>query len=99
MLREEDIAIELKCQQYICKSYMRNLEGTESVLLFESTQKTEDVFCPFCHGSVHICELTSKFLKDIPIWKGVHLALWVVRQQRIDQPLVKAQLSTIRRVG
>lgn len=43
MLREEDIAIELKCQQYICKSYMRNLEGTESVLLFESTQKTEDV--------------------------------------------------------
>lgn len=71
MLREEDIAIELKCQQYICKSYMRNLEGTESVLLFESTQKTEDVFCPFCHGSVHICELTSKFLKDIPIWKGV----------------------------
>ena len=36
MLREEDIAIDLKCQQYICQSYMRNLEGTESVLLFES---------------------------------------------------------------
>ena len=54
MLREEDIAIDLKCQQYICKSYMRNLEGTESVLLFESRQKTEDVFCPFCHGPVRV---------------------------------------------
>ena len=52
MLREEDIAIDLKCQQYICKSYMRNLEGTESVLLFESKQKTEDVFCPFCHETI-----------------------------------------------
>ena len=71
MLREEDIAIDLKCQQYICKSYMRNLEGTESVLLFESKQKTEDVFCPFCHGPVHICDMTEKTLKDIPIWKGI----------------------------
>ena len=64
MLREEDIAIDLKCQQYICKSYMRNLEGTESVLLFESKQKTEDVFCPFCHGAVHICDMTEKTFKD-----------------------------------
>lgn len=42
MLRKEDISIGLIYQQYLCKSYMRNLEGTESVLMFESTQDTED---------------------------------------------------------
>ena len=40
MLQEKDIAIQLKSQSYECKSYMRNLEGTESVLIFKSKQKT-----------------------------------------------------------
>ena len=71
MLQEKDIAIHLKCQSYECKTYTVNLEGTESVLIFESKQKTEDVLCPYCGGKVHICELTNKHLRDMPIWSGV----------------------------
>lgn len=71
MLREEDIAIELKCQGYECKTYMRNLEGTASVLIFESKRKTEEERCPYCGGKVNICELTSKTLRDVPIWTGI----------------------------
>lgn len=46
MLREEDIAIELRCQQFHCKCYMRDLNGERSVLLFESKQETNKVSCP-----------------------------------------------------
>ena len=53
MLQEEDIAIELKCQQYVCKSYMRDQEEKQSVLLFESKQETKDVRCPHCQGEVY----------------------------------------------
>ena len=53
MLREEDIAIELKCQQYVCKSYMRDLEEKRSGILFESKQETKDVRCPHCQGKVY----------------------------------------------
>ena len=53
MLRKEDISIDLKYQQYLCKSYMRNLEGTESVLMFESAQDTEDRPLPINLG--HRC--------------------------------------------
>lgn len=71
MLQEDNIAIELKCQSYVCKTYMRNQEGTESVLIFESKQRTEDVLCPFCNGKVNICELARKHLRDVPIWSGI----------------------------
>ena len=38
MLREEDIAIELKCQQYVSKCYKRDLEEKQSVILFTFEQ-------------------------------------------------------------
>ena len=53
MLREEDITIELKCQQFHCKSYMRDLSEERSVLLFESKQETKTVRCPHCQGKVY----------------------------------------------
>lgn len=71
MLNDKDIAIELKCQSFVCKTYMQNEEGTESVLIFESKQRTEDVNCPFCGGKVNICDLTNKHLRDVPIWPGM----------------------------
>ena len=37
MLREEDIAIDLKCQQYICKSYIRTVVAFNDVLYLYST--------------------------------------------------------------
>ena len=43
MLQEHDIEIKLKCQQYSCESYMRNEDESESVFLFESKQKTDEV--------------------------------------------------------
>ena len=71
MLYEDSITIKLKSQHYECECYMRNPEETESVLMFESRQPTEEVRCPDCGGKVNICGLTSKNLKDIPIWTGI----------------------------
>ena len=68
MLNEDNIAISLKSKQYECECYMRNQEETESVFIFQSKQRTEEVRCPFCGGKVNISGLTSKHLKDIPIW-------------------------------
>lgn len=71
MLQENDIEIRLKCQQFECRSYMRNAEETESVLIFESRHETEQVRCKECGGRVNICGLTNKHLKDMPIWVGM----------------------------
>ena len=71
MLKEEDIEISLKCQQFECQTYMRSSDEKQSVLIFESKRNTEDVSCPYCGGKVHICDLTSKCLRDMPIWSGV----------------------------
>jgi len=65
MLQEEDISIELKCQQYVCKCYMRDLEEKQSVLLFESKQGTQNVRCPHCQGKVYVDGYGNTTLKDI----------------------------------
>lgn len=67
MLQEEYITIELKCQQYSCKTYMRKEEGTEGVLILESKQRTEDIHCPYCGGPVHIWDTVDTSLRDMPI--------------------------------
>ena len=71
MLREEDIAIELKCQQYVGKCYMRDLEEKQSVILFESTQETKAVRCPHCQGKVYADGYGPTTLKDMPVWYGM----------------------------
>ena len=71
MLREEDIAIELRCQQFLCKSYMRDLSGEQSVLVFESKQGTKDVSCPHCQGKVYADGYGNVTLKDMPVWYGI----------------------------
>ena len=71
MLREEDITIELKCQQFICKCYMRDLEEKESVLLFESKKETEKEKCPHCQGKVYADGYGRAALKDMPVWYGI----------------------------
>ena len=67
MLQEEYITIELKYQQYSCKTYMRKEEGTEGVVIFESKQRTEDIHCPYCGGPVHIWDTVDTSLRDMPI--------------------------------
>ena len=71
MLREEDIALELRCQQFLCKSYMRDLDEQQSVLLFESQQETKDVNCPHCSGKVYVDGYGRVTMKDMPIWYGI----------------------------
>ena len=70
MLREEDITIEIKSQGFVCRSYIVNPEGTESVLLFESCRSTAEQRCPVCGRSVHIYRGGSMNLRDMPIWVG-----------------------------
>ena len=71
MLREKDIALELRCQQFLCKSYMRDLDEQQSVLLFESQQETKDVNCPHCSGKVYVDGYGRVTMKDMPIWYGI----------------------------
>ena len=71
MLQEEDIAIELKSQQYVSRCYMRDLEEKQSVILFKSTQVTEDVRCPYCQGKVYADGYGPTTLKDMPVWYGM----------------------------
>ena len=68
MLREENIAIEVKSQGYKCKTYTVNPKGTESVLLFESERRTEATSCLVCGSPVHIYDSGSMTLRDMPIW-------------------------------
>ena len=62
MLREENIAIEVKSQGYKCKTYTVNPKGTESVLLFESERRTDATSCPVCGSPVHIYDSGSMTL-------------------------------------
>ena len=71
MLREEDNTIELRCQQFHCKSYMRDLSEERSVLLFESKQETKTVRCPHCQGKVYADGYGNVTLKDMPVWYGM----------------------------
>ena len=71
MLREEDIAIELRCQQYLCRCYMRDMNEERSVLLFQSEQETGAVRCPYCHGKVYADGYGRVTLKDVPVWYGM----------------------------
>lgn len=71
MLQEKDISIELRCQQFVCKCYMRDLTGEQSALLFESEQETKNVSCPHCQGRVYADGYGNVTLKDMPVWYGI----------------------------
>lgn len=74
MLIDKNISIHLSCQQFECNSF--DISETESVLRFTSTQKTEDVTCPYCLGNhVHVHGTFATRLRDIPLWIGVRQAL------------------------
>ena len=78
MLREENIAIEIKSQGYECKTYTVKPDGTGAVLLFESERRTEATRCPACGSRVHIYDSGSMTLKDMPIWVECRQELCVV---------------------
>ena len=71
MLREEDIAISLRCQQFHSKCYIRDLTEERSALLFESDQEAKDASCPHCRGKVYADGYGSVTLKDMPVWYGM----------------------------
>ena len=68
---EEQILDSYEAMYRLAYTYVRNEEESESVFLFESKQKTEEVSCPHCGGRVNISGLTSKHLKDLPLWEGM----------------------------
>ena len=71
MLREEDIAISLRCQQFHSKCYIRDLTEERSALLFESDQEAKDARCPHCRGKVYADGYGRVTLKDMPVWYGM----------------------------
>ena len=75
MLREEDISINLKCQDFESVDFLVNAEETEAVLLMESRKSTKTAACPVCGGNVEIHSKRSTYLKDIPIWHGVQMGV------------------------
>lgn len=81
MLREEDITIRIKCQQYESKGLFLGPDGTEAVIVFDSLQRTEDVSCPFCGGKAYIHEQKSTYLKDMPVWHGQETGACVIHHR------------------
>lgn len=75
MLQEQDIGIQIKCQQFESKEYARDQEGKRSVILFESKQDSREVKCPHCGGRVYEDGTTTKHLRDMPIWVGIEQEL------------------------
>ena len=43
MLREEDIALELRCQQFLCKSYMRDLDEYHPKVIMSQISQSDSV--------------------------------------------------------
>ncbi len=68
MLQEQDIGIQVKYQQFQSKDYVRDLEEKRSVIIFESTQDSRAMRCPYCKGRVYEDGTTTKQLSDIPVW-------------------------------
>lgn len=73
MLVFEDIRIELKSQGFAAKQMSFSPKGDSSVIMFESTRKTSETFCPSCGGQVHIYDSFQKNIKDMPL--SIHMPL------------------------
>ena len=78
MLREKDITIRLKCQQYETVDYILNPEETEAELFFSSVQRTDRVNCPACGGKVNIHSIEHIHLKDMPIRQELPMGVSVM---------------------
>lgn len=76
MLYLEDIRIELKCQGFEGKRIAFSPEKDKAVVFLESTQKTEELFCPECKGRVYIHDSFSVSLKDIPLYPNMPMSLF-----------------------
>ena len=72
----EDIKIELKCQGFEAKEISFSPDRKGSVVILKSTQKTEEVICSECGGSVHIYDSFDTTLKDMPIYPDMSLNLF-----------------------
>jgi len=76
MLFFEDIKIEFKCQGFEAKQISFSPEKHSSVIMFKSTQSTQEVRCPACGGQVYIYDSFEMNIKDIPLWKNIPLKLF-----------------------
>jgi len=81
MLQENNIELRVKCQQYQAERYWVSLDEKESVILFESKQRTEDVRCPVCGSHVNIHSMKTINLKDMSIWVGCKQELRFIRRR------------------
>ena len=70
LLAHNNISIELKCQQFVCKVIEFKEDFGYVEIPFESQQDTKEVCCPECYNSVEIYDNYTTFLKDMPIWQG-----------------------------
>ena len=70
MLFDQIIANNPSLQPYEYISTEIAEDGKHWFLHLKSNRGTEDVTCPFCNSSVHICGNYSMQLRDMPIYPG-----------------------------
>ncbi len=75
MLLTNDIKVVITCQGFKARQLAFDDEFTKSVLMFESTAKSEENRCPKCGGKVHIHDIFQNTLKDIPLFKDVPMSV------------------------
>lgn len=64
--------IHIVCQQYVCTNIRFDRNLSEIWFDFKSTQKTEEVYCPYCGGNnAEIHDGGDIVLKDMPLYIGV----------------------------
>lgn len=78
MLCLDNIKIEVECQGFKTGEIGISPEKDKSILVLESTRRTEDVRCQFCRGNVYIHGQNITYLSDIPIWYGIPLQYMII---------------------
>ena len=81
MLEYNDIAINVSCQHFICKTARMNVLDSTVVLPFVSTQQAKDVRCRECGSPVHVHSTSTIQLRDAPIFAWNYQKIEVTRHR------------------
>ena len=81
MLKYNDIAIQVACQQFVCRTGWMDVMDSTVILPFVSTQQAKDVRCSECGGAVHVHSTPTIELRDAPIFAWNYQKIEVTRHR------------------
>ena len=103
MLREKDIGIELRCHQFLCKCYMRDMAREQSVLLFESEREAKEVRSRHCWGGgKSICKRiwernAERYARLVRHGAGTHFCMPPIRVRTVRKEVHRGNAAAVSR--